>query len=334
MTPGKVYCARMEGGAGCGEYAPVDHWSSGACPNPPMPLPFILGIMADKAADTEHAEGNLTATRISRCPRATLIEDFIGPDAPGGGLAFNPVRWNSATWGTALHEWMAKHSPPGSLVEVRWPRPDAQAIVLDFGEGVKAPVSAQADFLPADKAVVVDYKCHSESAQLTKWWFRGKPDEDLVIQFNVIRTLVEAEWPDAKVEKGVFWHGAMTPEMRTLPGCKGCGAPKRKMPFEAPPWFVQEIPRVSLQELGGTKPKGGRTTLREIVSMLLWGREEIRVVSAAVKRGTPEWYAKVNGIINTLPMVGEQMYRGDMCLVYCGAPQDYCFGIAGRAKTL
>lgn len=308
MKPRAYFCTCVQGEVS------LDHWTSGACPKPPLFLPFLLGIIANTTGDTEHCDGKVTATRTTSCPRQTLIQDFIGPDAPGGGLVFDPRRYNSIAWGWAMHEWCAKYAPPDAMVEVRFPSEGKGPAILDFGEGVKIPVSGRLDYLSPDKVMMVDIKTHSEASHKFKWQ-RPTPDADLIVQFNILRTLVQLEIPDAPITKGAIWHGAQT---------------SAKHP--APPWFEQPLPIVPLTEIGGLKCKGAHHTVREIASMLHWGTGEIQKIEHP--RDSVEWYGRVNGIINSLPMVGEPMFNGDCCPTYCGAAQPYCFRLAGRSAIL
>jgi hypothetical protein len=89
---------------------------------------------------------------------------------------------------------------------------------------------------------------------------------------------------------------------------------------------------MSLEDVGNLKPSGGSATVREIVGMLNWATAKIGAIEAP--KGTSEWYAAFNGIVNALPMVGETMFRGDKCLLYCGPAKDYCFALAGKRGLL
>lgn len=313
MNP-KAYFCRNTGVGGCGTEVPLDHWRGLQCPHPPMPLGWIIGIIEDQAGDSTHAEGNITATRLFDCPRKVLIEDFVGPAAPRGGLVFDPTRMNSARAGTVIHADIAKHTPGGGYHEIRFPLDGQEPPVLDLGGGVQVPISGGVDYIEPNIVCIEEYKTHSESAHKFKW-NRKAADPEVRAQVGIYKTLIERALAGVRVEKARIWHGAMT---------------SAKHP--APPWFDIEVDPMTLQEVGDMRPFGAKQTVRDIAAMYLWALAKIREIPAT--RETPEWYAAFDSIVNTLPMVGETQFGGEKCLTYCGAAQPYCFGCAGRKGLL
>ena len=160
MKPRSYYCASVETGAGCGKEVPLDHWTSMACPRPPMPLGWIIAICQNRIKDKDHADGKITATRLFDCPRKVLIEDFVEPieGEPNVGLVFDPRRMNSAHFGTVVHREIELHTPGGGYKEIRFPLEGQEIPTLDFGGGVTCGIGGGVDYIEPDVVCLEDYK--------------------------------------------------------------------------------------------------------------------------------------------------------------------------------
>jgi len=277
-----------------------------------MPLGWIIGITKDRLEDTDHAGGQITATRLLTCPRQTLIEDFVRPLAedPDFGLVFDPTRFNSARFGTAVHADIAANTP-GGYKEIRFPMEGQEPTVLDVGAGVTCAVAGRIDFISPDTITVEDYKTHSETAHKFKYNAKAGKDAELRVQYSIYKALVEASVPGIKIEKGRVWHGAMT---------------SAKHP--APPWFDREVEFMPLVQCGEIRPYGSKYKVREIIRMYQWALGEIGKIEAPMY--SAQWYGVFTEIIRGVPMVGETMFGGEKCLTYCGPAQEFCFYTAER----
>jgi len=314
MKPRAYLCKKTALGAGCGKEVPLDHWHSGSCPRPPMPLPWIFSILGTTMGDTDHVDGKVSATRLTNCPRKVLIEDFVTPEHPGGGLVFDPSRLNSANFGNAVHAWMEKWTPEGAYKEIKFPVKGQKAPILDLGEGVKIQVRGTVDWLAPDTVCMNDYKTHSETAHRFKFKFGGAAPE-LRAQFSIYKALIEDAIEGATVKKARVWHGAQT---------------SAKHP--CPPWFDQEVAFMTMQDVGSIKPFGADFTIRDIAGMYNWALHKIGEIPH--KQNTKDWFACLDAILCQIPLVGEKIFRGTMCTTYCGSAQPHCYVLAGRPQIL
>lgn len=148
-----------------------------------MPLRWIRRIMKDLAADTDHANGNVTASRTLACPRAVLIEDFL-PCTP------SITSFNKMMWGIAIHEAM---------------EPLAQKPPRFTGKVLGVEMSGEPDELDE---MIVDIKTHGEYSH--KKSASGGASPELAVQINIYRIL--AEQNKYEVKGLAAWHGAMLPE--------------------------------------------------------------------------------------------------------------------------
>lgn len=284
----------------------VEQGHFATCKTPPAPVGWLLSIIDRVVGDKDHCDGKVTTTRLASCPRQILIEDFDDQ------LVFDPMRHNSVDFGSTIHSQIQKFTPE-ALGKVEW----LVSGEIDLGEDVKVTLTGRIDFASLD-GIIYDYKTASETSHKFKWNAK-KPDENLSIQFGINAALAEQtrlrEGVAQKFNRGVAWYGAMT---------------SAKHP--APSWFPMEVPILPTQQIGNIKPAGGKTTVRDIARMLTWAVKLIKEIDAP--RGTPEWKKAFTMILNEVPMVGESMFGGSKCALYCGPAQPVCFAAANRPVLL
>lgn len=233
MRINALYC-------GCGtprlKVVPMDHFSSGSCPRPPMPLPRINAVLQRNANDKIHRDGRITVTRTLGCARQVILEDEFDH-------VVDPRWMNSQYEGIREHEDMAKNAPPGWYAEVTFPRPGGVEAKL-FGVGISGTI----DLLRADFSAIEEYKKHAESAQYyrEKAKREGEIDWELAAQVNMQRLLVLIAL-GADVPELIGWHGAM---------CKAGGTP---------PWIDVRLPRMSEDEISRLRPFGSKYTVQQNV---------------------------------------------------------------------
>ena len=63
MKPRASYCSCVGG------TVPLDHWSTLKCPDPPMPIGWLLSLTKRRAEDKAHSGGAITANRSTWCLR-------------------------------------------------------------------------------------------------------------------------------------------------------------------------------------------------------------------------------------------------------------------------
>lgn len=213
-----------------GGEVPVDHYESGACTNPPAPLPWLLGLHRERAADVAHSGNTMTATRLSVCPRAIAIEDNF--DLP----AMDLMRFNSAAVGGAVHAFMEKYAPPGFLTEV------ALDGTLFKGTDVETKVYGTADVIRPRVLLLEDYKMTSEWSQQHRTKNPNEHHEEWDIQASVYNHLAP---PEMKAERAAFWSGSLVS--------------KRS---KSKPWIEMPV-RLDMteEEILATKPHGGLYTV-------------------------------------------------------------------------
>ena len=292
----------------------TDHYSAGLCTNPPMPLPWMLGIQGNLTADKFHQGFKITATRLLACPMQTAIEGLLSV------IEVDLRHFNSMTWGSAVHAFCEKYAPPGSYVETQFPRPGQPTPVLFAGTDAEIAVAGKADYISPDVALLIDYKCTSEASLSFK--MRG-PDGDLCVQFSVYVRIIEQSIEDAKIKRCQVWHGGLiTAGGRECRVCKRGGLP---------PWVSFDVPTLTDEEILAHKPGGGDTTVREIV--LSYKRLSARlaaigpqsmidsiVASAAEGKETNPGIDVIEAAIREeMPLAGRTMWNGKKCPKYCTA---------------
>lgn len=268
-----LYCP-----CGPGEFPP-DHYSSGACPDLPMPLAAIRSIVMSDAADTFHADGRVTITRLLTCAREIALTDNVA--LPAVDLR----KRDTLRKGTVLHADLQRHMA-GGYAEVEFPIAGATAPTL-LGE----PVSGRVDSISADFSVIEDYKTHAESAQRGKKR-RDEPSNDDA-QLNIIRILVARgilqQEPTTYRPRMVAWHTAQV---------------SRRGPA---PWISIEAPYMTEEEIGDFRPGGGEYTVLQILEAYRTFRSDRALgvaVDAAAKR---------------IPLMGREMFNKSKCTEYCVA---------------
>lgn len=175
-----------------GREVPIDHYHS--CAKPPMPLPWIFGILANTIGDTRHPAMQASASRLSGCPRANAIEDLL--PVPRVDLR----RFNSIAHGWAAHFWMAHYAPKGMMNEVELKGR------LFVGTPYEIEVSGHADVIHPSTALLEDYKITSETNQ------RYVTETTEKVEWNVqlsIYALLAAQ-QGITIERAAIWSGAAT----------------------------------------------------------------------------------------------------------------------------
>lgn len=313
-TPRAYYCKQVtnpyaEGDIqGCGEEVPLDHWGpplpagvkpSGrpSCPSPPAPLPWLRFILKGVLDDTAHKDLAITATRLTTCPRKVVLEDCVP-------LVFDPMNYNSISWGRAIHKAMADSTPPGMYSEIHFPLEGKEKPTI-----LGVPMSGTLDFFSPDMVVIEDYKTHSEGAQKFKW---GQPfDTDLQVQFSIYKILAEKSGLPVSIKAAAVWHGGMTSANN-----------------QAPPWFRATVPFLTEAQIAKV-PVGGYT-VAQIVKMYQNFIEGYQKLKEKYPTETLEFRAAFDALVKKLlPPVGQQLFGGKMCESYCGAARDYCDGLEG-----
>lgn len=225
---------------------PPDHYDSGACANPDRDLDWMYIIQNILTGDKLHTEGHVTATRMSRCPRAIAIGDYLP-------VTLDLMDFNEVTWGTAMHAFMEQRGRPGQHKEVRFPFEGQPAPII-----LGRPVHGMVDLVSPDTVLLKDYKFHGAWAQ----WFADQDRQvgiikpELSAQFSVYKIALEKLLPGTHITKAKVVHAAM-----------GVGRGSRP-PFDAPSWMTVEVPFFTEEELGAFKPLGGRWTVLETLAML------------------------------------------------------------------
>lgn len=285
----------------------MDHYHSGACRKPPMPLPRINGILSSIQGDTAHRDGKITATRVLTCARQVIIEDNVP-------TPFDVLSYNSIYDGIIEHEAMQRHAPAGTYAEVHLPLP-GQSLPRLFGTEIEGTI----DFVTADMREIHDYKKHSETAQKFKFQ-RGGSDPELAAQLNIYRLLLEQCVPGAHIERLVVWHGAMT----------SAAGP--------PPWFRVELPLMDEAAIERIKPHGGEYTVRQIIDAY-WQFESERKglvlptdAEVGLAGAVPDPAADPLALaIRRVPLMGRKMWGGKKCVSYCPV-KDLCDRIEGVTR--
>ncbi len=217
----------------------MDHYSKGACPDPPLPLYKIRGILRQHAEDKLHCDGKITITRTMGCPRQVILEDEFYH-------VIDPRSFVAAYEGTREHQDAAVNAPLGFYAEVTFPRPGQKPAML-FG----VPISGTIDLLHADFSTIEEYKKHSEGAQ---WWVeksraKGDINWELAAQVNMQRLIV-LQMTGHDVPNLIAWHIALT---------KAGG----------PPYAIRvRLPRMTEDEIANLRCFGSRYTVAENVRFM------------------------------------------------------------------
>ena len=275
-----------------GRSFPPDHYTSGACSNPPMPLAAIRSILLSEEADKFHAGGRITITRLLTCPREIAIADNCDID----GVDIRT--FDSRRKGSVIHADLQAHAAKG-YAELEFPQEGRPAPTL-LGE----PVSGRVDNVSADFSIIEDYKSHSELSYKMKGIPEGGPDNDTA-QLNIIRVLIARGVLDIPPEgyrpKLVIWHTAQTSAGR-------------------PPWIPIEHPYMSEEEIGEFKPCRGDYTVTQILGYYRQFRFDM------------EMGVDLDVALRQIPLVGRGFKFGkkpnQKCLVYC-TMKGYCDGLEG-----
>lgn len=260
---------------------PLTHYE--VCEQPPVPKRLARRILQAIEEDTSHANGNITVTRLLGCPRATIIEDFIP-------VTFDVRSHLSISWGLAMEAWIREASDTPMKRRLKGPL---------FG----VEVSGEPDEV---NGWLDDYKVHNEISQ--KFTVKEAPKPELAAQLNLYRLLFEMqdpEWDAARevmvdkwTKKMAAWHGANVPKNSQVPA-----------------WYHQEVPLMSLKQIGEMRPLQGGYTVLEIVASLSGAVAEIKGGKGPVE------------VARSLPLVGESMKYGK------AKKCDYC-SVAGKCAEL
>ena len=250
-----------------GEVA-LDHYESGACSRLPMPLPWIMGIKANTVGDTRHPPMQLSASRLSGCPRADAINDLL--PVPRVDLR----KFNSMAHGWAGHAFMSAHTPKEMLSE------HALGAVLFRGTQYEVYVAGHADVLrprPLDPGVVIveDYKFTSESNQ------RYVTEVTEKVEWNVQLSAYSLLAPMLDIRELAIWNGAST---------------SRRGPD---PWIRVPARLLSEEEILASVPYEGEATVADHILDFLMLRERslsgmpsAEAIALMPMRGELQWRRK------------------------------------------
>jgi PD-(D/E)XK nuclease superfamily len=215
-----------------------DHYSSGACKNPPMPIPWILGALHKEATDTVHQGVGMSPSRLAKCFRKTAIEATIP--------AIIDVReLDAAAGGTAQHEFMERHTPGGMLSEVEFPREGKPMPKIFEGTEYEITMRGRCDVLKLGGDVVLeDYKTTGEWSQKFRWE-RRTADPEWNVQASLYKILAK-KCEGIDIKRACVWSGARV-------GKKS----------KAPAWFQIPITFMSEEEILEVKPLDGDYTVAD-----------------------------------------------------------------------
>ncbi len=244
--------------------------------------------------DVRHSTLDVTATRTMNCPRQTFIEvlwDYY----------IDPSKIAARERGTALHSVAAEHTDP----KLWYTEANDPVRMTINGEIGGVPLSMACDAMKRDMTEIVDYKFPSDFSVR----FRGpKAKKEYACQVNMARLMLgQQEWAlqagyDPETVLLTIWDHA-------------CG--KQEGPL------AQEAPHMTEEEILATRPGGSNHTIEEIISIHLWMVQEYE------KNGAPTDIGKLEEIAAQIPLVGEPMFRGDKCRMYCDV-SEICFGIVRK----
>jgi len=301
-----LYCSCIEGEVPTDHYYPEPGSTTEVCTAPPMPLPWLLAMLTLNKNDDIHSGNRMSATRMQACARKIAIEDNIP------ARRVNMKQFNSPTWGTAIHEFMQKHTPPGFYQEIELPPKGAPPVMLFQGTEAEIAVRGRLDILTPDTVLLEDYKCTSESSQKFRFNRKGA-DPEWRAQASIYKILGERSTEGAiAIKQAAIWSGAMT---------------SARCP--APPWFKIPLAWMGEEEILMMKPHGAEFSVADNIiqfkTFLLAKKEidetyRVRKVDADGQVQYADGYIEaLKGIISKMPLAGRGAWRGEMCKKYCGS---------------
>ncbi len=293
-----LYCTCIEGEVPTDHYHPAPDSKTPRCTAPPMPLPWLLAILDINLNDDIHSGNRLSATRIQSCARKIALEDNIPV------RRFNLKRFNSPTWGTAIHEFMQKHTPAGFYQEIELPPEGCPPVKLFEGTEAEVAIRGRLDILTPDTVLLQDYKCTSESSQKFRYNRKGA-DPEWRAQASVYKMLGERSTEGAiAIKRAAIWSGAMV---------------SGRCP--APPWFEIPLAWMGEEEILMMKPHGGEFSVADnIIQFKIFLAAKAELDAPTVARPTMttvEYQEALKSIIKTMPLAGRGQWRGEMCKTYC-----------------
>jgi len=302
-----LYCSCIEGEVPTDHYAPEPGSKTEVCIAPPMPLPWLLAMISINKSDDIHSGNRMSATRMQSCPRKIAIEDNIP------ARRVNMKQFNSMTWGTAIHEFMQKHTPPGFYQEIELPPKGSPPVMLFQGTEAEIAVRGRLDILTPDTILLEDYKCTSESSQ--KFRFnRRAADPEWRAQASIYKILGKRSIADIDIKQAAIWSGAMT---------------SARCP--APPWFKIPLAWMGEEEILMMKPHGAEFSVADNIIQFkhfLKMKAELDLTFRTRKHDCedrlvidtgPEYKKALYDLIATMPLAGRGAWRGEMCKKYCGS---------------
>lgn len=275
-----------------GRTVAADHYSSLACKNPPMPIPYILGALDKDANDKVHRGNNMSASRLTHCFRATAIEDNLP-------VTIDVRELDAPTFGTALHEFMQRHTPKGMIAEYELPAPGKPKPILFAGTDCEIEMRGTLDVLNLDTAMLDDYKITSEWSQKFRWE-RGAADPEWNVQASVYKILLK-KCEGIDVQHAAAWSGARV-------GKKS----------KAPAWFRMPITFMDEAEILDFHPLDGQFSVRDIIRCY-------KEFVAALADGTT-----AKDAISAIPLIGAVTKKYKQC-DYCTVKRK-CDELAGVAS--
>lgn len=275
MLVSALYCPCNERGN------PLDHYESGACPSPPLPLPWIASLLDAQLRDERHRDNNITATRLLTCPRQVAIEDNIPS-------MLDLRQTNTPHVGTVIHREMAfQQSAENANVRVS-------------GQLFGVQITGEMDVVLRNKEgkveAIEDYKFHGEVSQGFK--FSAAVDPEGAAQLNIYRMLGEQCRDDFAVKRMGLWHGAIVSARS-----------------KAPAWFYRPVPMLTEQNIANIKPNGAAYTVAQIVEQYAAFHRGLHALPEGLEGAERE--QAVRALIKTMPLVGREMWRGSKCTTYC-----------------
>lgn len=180
MKIASLSCACTEGNL------PLDHFSSGECTSPPLPLELLGGIFTHLTGDTFHADGRITATRLATCPREIAIVDALAIEG------VDLTKGNSTFWGTMKHLELWKRKLPGTTVEIEIPPTPLFGVM----------VSGKVDKVSADLSTIEDWKTHAENGQR---YAVKEVKASNIIQLNIYALLLKKS-RGIDIKNLAIWH--------------------------------------------------------------------------------------------------------------------------------
>lgn len=274
-----------------GRNVAIDHYSSMSCKNPPMPIPWILGAIHKQTSDDVHCGNQMSASRLTHCLRAMAIEDNIPS-------VINVQDLDAATAGTAMHEFMQRHTPKGMLAEMELPAEGKPKAMLFAGTDCEIEVRGRLDVVNLNTAILEDYKTTSEWSQKFRFE-RGAADGEWNVQASVYRILLK-RCEGIEIKHAAVWSGARV-------GKKS----------KAPAWFKIPITFMNEEEILDFHPLDGQYSVRDII-------REYKLFVARLSEMPAEQ------AVAMIPLMGAVTKRYKQC-DYCTVKR-ICDEIAGEAE--